>query len=656
MGTLYDRPRAELTEAEREASLRYQVMDVAEQARWIPSFGRERELDWLRNMHDWMISKKRYWGLALPIWVCESCGAFDVLGGREELRARAVEGWSDFDGHSPHRPFIDRVVIACQSCGAKSRRIPEVGNPWLDAGSVPFSTMSYNTDREYWARWYPADFITESFPGQFRNWFYSLLVMSTVLARRAPFRAVLGFATLVAEDGREMHKSWGNSIEFNEAAEQIGSDVMRWLYMSHRPDQNLRFGYHVAADVRRSFLLPLWNVYAFFVQYANATPWAPGTNDTNPTAEDPAAREMDHWVRIRAMEMTETVAERLRDYDPPGATASIAEFVEDLSNWYVRRSRRRFWDGDPAALACLYEVLVKLVKVLAPILPFTAETMYQNLVRSVDAEAATSVHLNLWPAGAPLAENERRLLSDMRVVTRLAGLGRTARSVADIKLRQPLAKAMVAVPDATAAAAVDRLASTLADELNVKSVQLVTEEGDLVSYSVRPVLPRLGPRHGPRMPAIRAALLAMDPSVVAATVRAGRPVSLDLPDGPVELSTDDIEVVASARAGWATAEDGGFVVGLDTEVTPVLRAEGVARDLIRSVNQLRKDSGLDISDRIRLAVDPPSELAADVSAWRDVIAAETLALSIEIGPVSPGPFQGEARIDGVPVPIGLSRP
>jgi isoleucyl-tRNA synthetase len=275
MGEVYDRPREELTREEVEASLRYQIMEVVDRISWIPGFGYDRELDWLRTMRDWMISKKRYWGLALPIYDCGACGRVDVIGSREELRDRAVEGWEAFEGHTPHRPWVDAVRIACSGCGEPVSRIPDVGNPWLDAGIVPFSTMHYRTEPDYWRQWFPADFITESFPGQFRNWFYSLLAMSTVLRREPPFKTILGYATLFGEDGRPMHKSWGNAIDFDEAAEKIGVDVMRWMFAKQRPEDNILFGY-AAGDAARRELLVLWNVLAFFVTYARLTGWRPG--------------------------------------------------------------------------------------------------------------------------------------------------------------------------------------------------------------------------------------------------------------------------------------------------------------------------------------------------------------------------------------------
>ena len=294
MGPVYDRPREELTPAEIDASLRYQIMEVVDQIRWIPAFGYERELDWLLNMHDWMISKKRYWGLALPIYDCAACGTFDVVGGRDELRARAVAGWDALEGHTPHRPHVDAVRIACPGCGAPVARIPDVGNPWLDAGIVPFSTLHYREDPAHWADWFPADFITESFPGQFRNWFYSMLAMSTVLRREAPFRTIFGYATLFGEDGRPMHKSWGNAIEFDEAAERMGVDVMRWMYANARPQDNILFGWHAADEARRE-LLVLWNVYAFFVTYARLAGWRPATR----RRRSPSVRSLDRWILSR---------------------------------------------------------------------------------------------------------------------------------------------------------------------------------------------------------------------------------------------------------------------------------------------------------------------------------------------------------------------
>ena len=269
-----DRPSRRASDGKH--TLREQLVKVAKEITWLPSFGLDRELDWLKNMHDWLISKKnRYWGLALPIYECKKCGHFEMIGGKEELKKRAVVGWEKFEDHSPHKPWVDEVKIKCSECGEEVSRIPDVGNPWLDAGIISFSTLDYLHNRKYWEEWFPADFITESFPGQFKNWFYSMIVMGTVLAKTNPFETVLGFGTLLGEDGRPMHKSWGNAIEFNEGADKIGVDVMRWMFARQNPADNLLFGYKKADEVRRQFFLLLWNVYNFFVSYAILDNWQP---------------------------------------------------------------------------------------------------------------------------------------------------------------------------------------------------------------------------------------------------------------------------------------------------------------------------------------------------------------------------------------------
>jgi isoleucyl-tRNA synthetase len=659
MGPLYDKPRGEVTAAEKDASLRYQMMDVVDDINWLPAFGREREQDWLRNMHDWMISKKRYWGLALPIWRCADCGHFDVIGGLDELQQRATAGWDELAGHTPHRPYIDAVTIACSSCGGTARRIPDVGNPWLDAGIVTYSTLGYRHDRAHWEKWFPAEFITESFPGQFRNWFYSLLAMSTVLERRAPFRNVLAYALVVAEDGREMHKSWGNAISFDEAVEQMGADVMRWTYLSARPEHNLSFGFHTGAEVRRRFLLPLWNVLAFFTQYANAAPdWQPplgAWRDVVVWQDLPELGELDRWILVRTSELVTTVTERMADFDAEHATAAIEAFVGDLSNWYVRRSRRRFWEGEPQALSTLHRVLVTLTRLLGPFLPFTAEHLYGRLVRGVDSAAPASLHHTPWPTPHHLSSADQQLLVDMALVLRLAALGRAARSSADVKLRQPLASATIVVRNAEEVAAVRRLASHLTDELNVKELDVVQDEGSLVTHTLRPVLPKLGPKYGQQVPAIRELLQHLDATAVARSLANGDRVAVTGPGVDLWLEPDEIEVVAAARPGLATAEQDGYVVGVATALSPDLVTEGLARDLVRRVQQLRKDSGLDITDRIRLVIDAPEPIHSAVLAWQDFVAGETLATDLTLGSVAADLAIDSGEIDGVPVTLGLAR-
>ncbi|HEY63272.1 MAG TPA: isoleucine--tRNA ligase, partial [Caldilineae bacterium] len=633
--------------------LRYQMMEVTRQIRWIPEFGLERELDWLRNMHDWMISKKRYWGLALPIWECHKCGHFEVIGSEEELKERAVEGWDTFEGHTPHRPWIDVVKIRCSKCGELISRIPDVGNPWLDAGIVPFSTLRYRTDRAYWEKWFPADFITESFPGQFRNWFYSLLAMSTVLERRPPFLTVLGYATLLAEDGREMHKSWGNMIEFNEAAERIGVDTMRWLYCAHRPEQNLLFGYKLADEVRRRFILPLWNVYAFFVTYANLTPdWHP--NPQSPVTQSLPTQPLDRWILSRLQEVIERVTERLEDYDAFEATQALETFVDDLSDWYVRRSRRRFWEGDPAALDTLYAVLVTLARLLAPFIPFLTEAMYQNLVRSVDADAPVSVHLTDWPQ--PAAEAiDRELLADMALARHVVTLGHSARNNAGIKLRQPLARALVVLPDPEQEEQLERLADIVADELNVKALEVTTEEADLVTYRLLPDNRKLGPRFGRKFPAVRQALAEVDATAAVRTLRAGQPLTLTVDGEEVELAADEVLIQTTPRTGFAVAADEGITVAVDTTLDEKLLHEGLAREVVRRIQNLRKEAGFAIEDRIITEYAADGPLAAAIAAFADFIKNETLSVQLRETDQPAGEAVRELKVDGHRLVLSLRR-
>ncbi len=652
MGESYDKPREELTEEEIDASLRYQIMEVVDQTRWIPAFGYAREQDWLRNMHDWMISKKRYWGLALPIWECHECGHFEVIGSREELEARAVEGWETFEGHTPHRPFIDAVKIQCAECGAKVSRIADVGNPWLDAGIVGFSTLRYREDPEYWARWFPADWISESFPGQFRNWFYSLLAMSTVLERKPPFETVFSYATLLAGDGRAMHKSWGNMIEFNEAARKIGVDVMRWLYMSQKPEQDLLFSYDRADEVRRQFLLPLWNAYSFFVTYANIDGWTPDN-------AQPAASLLDRWILARLHELIRDVTPRLENYDSYTTTRLVEKFVDDLTNWYVRRSRSRFWKSERdedknAAYGTLYTVLTTLVKLLAPLTPFVTEAMYQNLVRSVDDTAPESVHHCYWPEPDEAAIDEN-LLASMALAVQVASLGRGARAGANLKLRQPLAKALVYMGEADRAAWSQELGAIVADELNVKALAFVEKASDLVSYRLLPDNRKLGPKFGPKFPKVRAALDDVDGAAVVARLRAGLPLALEVDGEMIELAPDEVLIQTDAQEGLAVASEKGVTVAVDTVLTPALRAEGLAREVVRRVQNARKEANFRIEDRITTYYQAEGKLAEVIPEWADYIQQETLSDDLVEGEAPDGAFVMEDTVEDMALAVGVAR-
>jgi isoleucyl-tRNA synthetase len=661
MGQLYDKPRSQVTEAEKKASLRYQIMDRVDQINWFPSFGYDREMDWLRNMQDWMISKKRYWGLALPIWECEECGEFVVIGSEDELQERAVEGWDEFEGHTPHRPHIDAVKVACTGCGGKISRIADVGNPWLDAGVVGISTIHYSEDPDYWRQWYPVDFITESFPGQFRNWFYSLLAQSTVMTDAPPFQNLFGYASLYAEDGREMHKSWGNAIEFNEAAEKMGADTMRWLYLSHKPEQNLLFGYGLGNETRRRFLIPLWNVYVFFVSYARLDGWLPNDENTFNKVRSPVAAhaQLDQWIVERLNETILAVRAALDKYDAEGSTMLLESLLDDLSNWYVRRSRRRFWksetdDDKSAAYATLYHVLVEFVRLLAPFIPFTTEAMYQNLVRNSDQGAAASVHHTLYPQ-VDAGDLDRRLLDKMHLAITTASLGRSARSSADIKLRQPLAEARVNVGSRQERDDLNELAGVLMEEINVKAIEVVSEVGELVDYKLLPNNRVLGPRFGKLFPKVRASLMALDPAAAARTLEEGGVITLSVAGETISLSNQDVLVQTESRGGLAVASDKGVTVAVDTELTAELVQEGYARDLVRTINNMRKEAGLEISDRIHLAYEAPGEVASAFTNFVDYIQQETLALSSTAGGLENATHQQTTMVGGQEVTLALRR-
>ncbi len=452
-------------------SLREKMRKVTKQIQWLPDFGMDRELDWLKNMHDWLISKKnRYWGLALPIFECSNCHNFEVIGSFEELKNRAVSGWANFQDKSPHRPWIDEVTIKCKYCDKTVRRIADVGNPWLDAGIVPFSTISKNNqspplyieNKEEWRKWYPVDFITESFPGQFKNWFYALIAMSTVLENSPPFKTVLGFATLLSEDGKPMHKSWGNMIEFNQGAKELGVDVMRWMYIRQNPETNLLFGYKTASEVRRKFLLVIWNIYNFFITYAILAKFKPVIKNSSST------NVLDQWIISKLNSLIKNVNKYLEDYNAKDSAMIIEEFIADFSTWYIRSSRIRVnsevrSEDKIHCLQTIYTVLISLTKLLAPMMPFITEEIFRNLTTE------ESVHLTDYPSFSQKMIN----ISLEEKMQKLRGLVEEfhhLRKINNLKLRVPVINACYLQETRFSSA----LESVLIQELNIKKIEFKT--------------------------------------------------------------------------------------------------------------------------------------------------------------------------------------
>ncbi|MEK7080667.1 MAG: isoleucine--tRNA ligase [Patescibacteria group bacterium] len=441
--------------------IRKNLQRITKKINWIPSFGKERELDWLKNMHDWLISKKRYWGLALPIFECE-CGNFEVIGSKEELKKRAVEGWDSFNENSPHRPWVDNVKIRCKKCKKTVSRIKDVGNPWLDAGIVPFSTIKYFEDKNYWKKWFPLELVCESFPGQFKNWFYSLLVMSAVLENSAPMKTIFGFASVKDERGEDMHKSKGNAIWLDEAAEKVGADPMRWLYLRQNPADNLLFGYKTVEEIKRK-LLTLLNVYTFLNTYVDKKDF-PKTDIAKPK------NILDKWILSKIDHLIVTSKFNLDKYDAAKTVLAIEDFfINDLSLWYVRRSRKRFHETSSdrnEAIAVLYYVLLNLTKMVAPIMPFFAEEMYLNLRNS---EMSESVHLCEWPEIKGEGHTDLELEEKMDEVRTIVNSALAERSAKAIKIRQPLASLKIRSAKSEILN-YEELLELIKEEVNVKEI------------------------------------------------------------------------------------------------------------------------------------------------------------------------------------------
>ncbi|MCX7701995.1 MAG: isoleucine--tRNA ligase [Gemmataceae bacterium] len=642
---------------------RGEIMAVTRQVRFLPEAinGMARELKWLEQMHDWMISKKRFWGLALPIWVCEECSAFDVIGGRDELKARAVEGWERFEGHTPHRPWVDLVKLRC-SCGGTMSRIPDVGNPWLDAGIVPYSTMGYNHRGKKelppgvprWEDWFPADFITESFPGQFRNWFYAILAMSTMMENRPPFKTLLGHATVRDERGDIMSKSKGNAIEFNEAADRMGADVMRWLYARTNPAQNINFGYGPANEIRAKFHLKLWNSYAFFVNYARLDRFDPDA----PRIPVSERSDIDRWILSDLQLLIRTARRAFEEFDLMRFCLETERFVDDkLSNWYIRRNRRRFWRSEEgadklAAYQTLYEVLTTLCRLIAPVVPFMAEAMWQNIRRDADPE---SVHLCDYPE-ADESLVDKSLSDDMETLFTLVALGSAARNEAKLKVRQPLAEIRLG-PEKLVRPVVERFGQQLLEELNIRQFHVPSEaEGPLRRARLVLIKKSAAPKLGPHLKAVEERLASASVDADRLTAYRTQGLTVEGREGQVTLVfNEDFELQYENPPGWVGATDGRFEVLVDTRITEDLKRAGLAREVVRHIQESRKAAGLEMEDRIRLFLRTDSPLLQEaVNAHRDYIAAETLTVDWPEDLQQPD-GQTEVAIEGSKLEIRLAK-
>ena len=619
---------------------------------------------WLEHNTDWALGRERYWGTPLPVWRCEACGEMICVGSVEELRQRMADGRWQVASSGPHpfdlhRPYVDRIALTCVACGGTMRRVPELIDAWFDCGAMPMAQwhMPFENQREFEDQ-FPADFICEGVD-QTRGWFYSLHAISTLLFDRPCFKNGLALGLILDEKGEKMSKTRGNAADPWDVLNAHGADALRWyLYTASPPGQERRFSTGLVGRSLRRFLRTLWNTYSFFVTYAKLDGWTPA-GERGQIRSQATGNALDRWILSELHALIARVDERLASYDVMGAARPIEAFVDDLSNWYVRRSRRRFSksqadEDKQSAYATLYEVLTTLAKLLAPFTPFIAEEVYQNLVRGVEGEARESVHLCDFPK-ADSARIDPQLMADTRLARKLSRLGLAARNQANIKVRQPLAEAVVALRTPEETEALARVSDQVRDELNVKAVRVAPDLAAVTQPQVRPDLAKLGARLGPLLPTVREAFSVVDTVAVAAAVRAGEPVVLDVDGQPVVMQPDEVILTLQAKAGWSLAEEGGYVVAVATRLTDDLRHEGLARELVRHVQKLRKLAGLQIADTIVAYVAGGPETADVLGAFADYIKNETWSREIVRGAAPEGATTESFKLAGEALTVGVKR-
>ncbi len=632
----------------RTSQFKDRMVELNDEINWYPEHIRKGRFgNWLENNVDWALGRERYWGTPLPVWECETCHTQECIGSIADLAARSGRSMANAD---LHRPYVDEIFLGCNECGGRMRRVPELIDVWFDSGSMPVSQWHYPFENlDAFKNQFPADFICEAVD-QTRGWFYSLHAISTLLFDTKCFKNVICLGLIQDGQGQKMSKSRGNVEAPWSVIEKNGADAMRWyLYTASPPGQERRFSSDLVGEVLRNFTLTLWNTYSFFVTYANLDNWVP----------EPGAKidysPLDKWMRSTLHTLIRDVTTAMENYDVLGATRPIQTFVEQLSNWYLRRSRRRFWksesDADKsAAYSTLHECLVALSKLLAPTMPFIADELYLNLVGSIDKDAQESVHLAPWPLFNEAIIDEK-LNREMDLVMKLTSLGHASRNKANRKVRQPLSEVAFSVGSQEEERVVRLYSELLADELNVKQVRLLNAAGEAVSYGLNPLPKQLGQKYGSLFPEIRKVIMAMDVESTALRLLAGENLKIEVDGRELEILPEEVEVRLQAREGYSVASEGAYLAALVTELTPELIAEGLAREFVRRVQDLRKSADLDIADRINLIYTASPVLAKAVETHRDYIMAETLAIQLQSGEVLEGAFSVEDEFDGETVII-----
>ncbi|GAA6733430.1 isoleucine--tRNA ligase [Thermus oshimai] len=635
----------------KNTAFKEELLKKNQEINWVPPHIKEgRYGEWLRNLVDWALSRNRYWGTPLPIWVCGACGKEEAMGSFAELRARAKGPLPEpFD---PHRPHVDEVELEC-ACGGTMRRVPYVIDVWYDSGAMPFASIHYPFENgEEFREAFPADFIAEGID-QTRGWFNSLHQLGVMLFGSIAFKNVICHGLILDEKGQKMSKSKGNVVDPWDIIRTFGADALRWyIYISAPPEADRRFGPNLVRETVRDYFLTLWNVYSFFVTYANLD--RPNLKER----PDPKARpELDRWLLARMQDLVRKVTEALEAYDPTTAARALRDFVvEDLSQWYVRRGRRRYWKNEDAldreaAYATLWEALVLLSKLTAPFTPFLAEVLWQNLVRSVFPEEKESVHLSDWPEVDPALLDEELLLK-MRAVLKVVDLARSARAKSGVKTRTPLPLLLATAPTPLEREGLRHFAGEMAEELNVKEVRVLEPGEEILTHRVLPNLPLLGKKYGKRVPGIRAALEKEAERAAALALR-GEPIPLEVEGETLVLAPEEVILEAQAPEGYLALEKEGYVAALEVRVTEELRLEGLARDLIRHLQQARKEMGLKVSDRIRVAYRAEGPYREALERFKERIAEEVLALHFEAG--EPQGFLTQLEDEEGKVVFGLER-
>jgi isoleucyl-tRNA synthetase len=618
------------------STLRDRMLAANETVEWHPPHIKHGRFGkWLENNVDWAISRERYWGTPLPVWR-NAAGETICIGSFDELETLSGTKLTD-----PHRPYVDDIEIPSPTGGEPLRRVPEVIDVWFDSGAMPFAQWGApHSNEARFERSFPADYICEALD-QTRGWFYSLLAISTLLFDRAPYENVLCLGLITDDDGAKMSKSKGNVVIPWEVIDAHGADAFRWYFFtSKQPWDGYRFSVESVGESVRQFLLQLWNTYGFYVLYANVNDVAAAE-----LPEGGPADELDRWALSRLTATVETVRERMEAYDATTAGRAIAAYVDDLSNWYVRRSRRRFWDGDAEAFAVLRHCLVTVSQLLAPFTPFVADELYDNL-----DGAEPSVHLTDFPAADGFRDEQLEFA--MGIARETVQLGLAARGQAKLKVRQPL-RAAVVVAAGPEREAIERLADVVREELNVKELRYVTEADELGSYDVKPNYRTLGPRFGKQMPQVAAAVAGLDPAHVASVARDGGSVGINVAGDDHMLAPDDLLLAMQPLSGYQLEREGSHAVALELELDDELRREGLAREIVHAVQAARKDAGLQVEDRIELVLDGDDALLDAARAHEAHLAGETLATSVAYGRNGGTPYT--ATIEGRTLSVAVRR-